>query len=123
MKKRPIPWNKIDETLGRWGRRGFLKQFKEEIEIHGQKNVTEAEYNCIVEKSKCSSYELELEALFNKILRTDDVILTEEERQKLKFRYDTGEMCPGAEDSKKNNGNKYNALYIRKLLQKSTREA
>ncbi|MDD3362050.1 MAG: PIN-like domain-containing protein [Hespellia sp.] len=122
LKKRPIPWNKIDGTLGRWEEKGFLKQFREEIEkIHGQKNVTEAEYNCIVEKSKYSSYEIDLEALFDKILRTDEVILTEEEKQKLKLRYDTGEMCPGAEDSKKNNGNKYNDLYIWKLLQKKSK--
>lgn len=122
LKKRPIPWNKIDGTLGRWEAKGFSKQFREEIEkIHGQKNITEAEYNCIVELSKCSSYELDLEDLFDKILRTDEVLLTEEEKQKLKLRFDTGEMCPGAEDSKKNNGNKYNDLYIWKLLQKKSK--
>ena len=76
LKKRPIPWNKIDGTLGRWEAKGFSKQFKEEInKIRGQKKITETQYNCIVEKAKLSSYELDLEDLFDKILRTDDLIL------------------------------------------------
>lgn len=60
--------------------------------------------------------------MFDRILRTDDLILTDDEKQELKHRYDTGEMCPGAEDSKKNNGNKYNDLYIWKLLKKKSKQ-
>lgn len=31
LKKRPIPWNKIDGTMGRWEAKGFSKQFKDEM--------------------------------------------------------------------------------------------
>lgn len=123
LKKRPIPWNKIDGTLGRWETKGFSKQFMEEIsKIHGQKKITDVEYECIVEKSKISSYNLDLDDLFDRILRMGDLVLTDKEKQELKLRYDTGKMCPGAEDSKKNNGNKYNDLYIWKLLQKKAKQ-
>ncbi|MEG0793995.1 MAG: hypothetical protein RR399_09285 [Lachnospiraceae bacterium] len=87
LKKRPIPWKKIDGTLGRWEAKGFSKQFRDEInKIYGQKKITETEYDCIVAKSKLSSYELDLEDLFDKILQADDLILTNKEKQELMCR-------------------------------------
>ena len=53
LKKRPIPWNKIDGTMGRWEAKGFSKQFKDEIQkIYGKKQITEDELAVIVEMSK-----------------------------------------------------------------------
>lgn len=123
LKKRPIPWNKIKGTLNRWEKKGFSEEFRQLIdEIYGNKGITEAQYNNIVEKSKSNTYDLDFEDLFDEILVPDEVVLTTDEKSELIHRYDSGVMCPGAEDSKKKNGNKYNDLYIWKLLQKKSEQ-
>lgn len=34
LEKRPIPWNKINGTLGRWEANGFSEKFKQELKKH-----------------------------------------------------------------------------------------
>ena len=102
LKKRPIPWDKIKGTLNRWEKKGFSEEFRQLIdEIYGNKGITEAQYNNIVEKSKSNTYDLDFEDLFDEILVPDEVVLTTDEKSELIHRYDSGVMCPGAEDSKK----------------------
>lgn len=122
LKKRPIPWNKIDGTMGRWEAKGFSKQFKDEIEkLHGNKQITEDQLSVIVEISKSSSIEIDIERLFDTILIKDELSLTDEEKNVLQSRYNSGMVCPGSKDYKKNNGNKYNDLYIWELLKKKSK--
>lgn len=122
LKKRPIPWNKIDGTLGRWEAKGFSKQFKDEIEkLHGNKQITEDQLSVIVEISKSSSIEIDIERLFDNILIKDELSLTDEEKNVLQSRYNSGVVCPGSKDYKKNNGNKHNDLYIWELLKKKSK--
>ena len=122
LKKRPIPWNKIDGTLGRWEAKGFSKQFKDEIEkLHGNKQITEDQLSVIVEISKSSSIEIDTERLFDNILIKDELSLTDEEKNVLQSKYNSGVLCPGSKDYKKNNGNKYNDLYIWELLKKKSK--
>lgn len=122
LKKRPIPWNKIDGTMGRWEAKGFPKQFKDEIaKIYGRKKITDEELDAIMEISKNASPEIDLEHLFDAILVQDDFLLTEEEKKALQLRYNSGAVCPGFRDCRKNNGNKYNDLYIWELLKKKSK--
>ncbi len=84
------------------GEKGFSEEFRQLIdEIYGNKGITEAQYNNIVEKSKSNTYDLDFEDLFDEILVPDEVVLTTDEKSELIHRYDSGVMCPGAEDSKK----------------------
>ena len=122
LKKRPIPWNKIDGTMGRWEAKGFSKQFKDEIEkLHGNKQITEDQLSVIIEISKSSSIEIDIERLFDTVLIKDELSLTDEEKNVLQSRYNSGMVCPGSKDYKKNNGNKYNDLYIWELLKKKSK--
>lgn len=122
LKKRPIPWNKIDGTMGRWEAKGFSKQFKDEIKkIHGKKQITEDELAVIVEMSKNSSFEINFEHLFDDILIKDGFSLTDKEKSIIQLRYNSGMICPGSQDCRKNNGNKYNDLYIWELLKKKAK--
>lgn len=119
LKKRPIPWNKIDGTMGRWEARGFSETFINEIKkLYGKKQITDEEFRCIVEMSKRTSQQLNVEQLFDDLLVSDGVTLSEIEKLTLLTRYESGEICPGCKDRGKNNGNKYNDLYIWELLKK-----
>ena len=122
LKKRPIPWNKIDGTLGRWEAKGFSQEFRNKINsLRGRKSITDAEYASIETESRLSAYELDFETLINNILVPDGTVLSEKEKEDIIKIYDSGVMCPGAKDSKKNNGNKYNDLFIWKSLQKKAK--
>ena len=116
--KRPIPWNKIEGTLGRWEARGFSEYFKNELlKLKGKSSITEKEYFHIVSVAPKTSI-IDFENLFDKILESDNLKLTDEEKRNLEQYYDAGNMCPGAGDSRKHNGNKYNDLFIWELLKK-----
>lgn len=122
LKKHPIPWNKIDGTMGRWEAKGFSNQFKDEIKkIHGKKQITEDELAVIVKLSQISSLDIDLEQLFDAILIEDGFSLTDKEKNMIQLRYNSGMVCPGSQDRKKNNGNKYNDLYIWELLKKKAK--
>ena len=59
--------------------------------------------------------------MFDTILIKDELSLTDEEKNVLQSRYNSGMVCPGSKDYKKNNGNKYNDLYIWELLKKKSK--
>lgn len=121
LKKKPIPWNKINGTLNRWEKKGFPIQFVEEInKLVEKKTITERELNHIIKVSKDFSNKLELENLFDSLFELDNnnLELSEKEIYNLKSRYDSGEVCPGSEDCHKKNGKKYNDLFMWALLKK-----
>ena len=122
LKKRPIPWNKIDSIIQRWESKGFSEQFTNEIaRLRGKKQITEEEFNVIHKMSHKSIINIDVENLFNKILIHDGLSLSEGEKNNIQKRYDSGMRCPGSEDRKKKNGNKYNDLYIWELLKKKAK--
>ena len=125
LEKRPIPWNKINGTLGRWEANGFSEKFKQELKKHiNKKKITEEEYNYIKNLSKETTFLLDSENVFDQIIKdfsNDDLSLSNDEKNNLKSIYDSGKMCPGAKDYKKHNGNKYNDLYIWTLLKKKAK--
>ena len=49
LKKRSIPWIKIDGTLGRWEAKGFSEKFRNELAvIRGKKQITTEEFDKLV---------------------------------------------------------------------------
>lgn len=123
LKKRPIPWIKIDGTLGRWEAKGFSEKFRSELAvIRGKKQITTEEFDRLVTLAKQESRKIELEHLFDAILKKDDISLTDAEKRALQRKYDSGALCPGAKDSQKNNGNQYNDLYTWELLKKKAKQ-
>lgn len=123
LNKKPIPWNKIDGTMKRWESKGFSKEFQDEIlKVYGKKILTEVEYTNIVDVSKNTWISIDLESLFDDILKSDGLSLSDDEKEKLQTRYNSGVMCPGSRDSGKKNGNRYNDLYIWELLKKKAKK-
>lgn len=124
LKKRPIPWNKIEGTLGRWEQRGFAKEFVTELlKLKGEKSISNETMNEIERIAKLTSNSPDLEKLIDKILMSDGITLTEQERTNAIKRFDSSAICPGHRDNNKNNGNKYNDLFIWELLKKKSRIA
>lgn len=123
LKKKPIPWNKIYGTMKRWESKGFSETFQNEIlKVRGKKTLTEDEYTNIVDASKNTWNSIDLESLFDDILKFDDLSLSDDEKEKLQAKYNSGVMCPGSRDKGKKNGNKYNDLYIWELLKKKAKK-
>mgnify|MGYP001128557785 CR=1 FL=1 len=124
LNKKPIPWNKIEGTLGRWEKSGFAEEFVIELlKLKDEKSISNEAMNKIEQIAVLTSGFPDLESLFDKILSSDEIILSEQEKTNAIKRFDSGEICPGCQDRNKNNGNKYNDLFIWELLKKKSRIA
>ncbi|MBI4855911.1 MAG: hypothetical protein HY818_04110 [Acetobacterium woodii] len=119
LKKRPIPWNKIDGTLNRWEGRGYNSIFIDELKkLRSSKNITDDKIEKLRLIVQNLSSHPDADDLFDAILKKDNISLSEEEKLKLIERYNSGEACPGSGDNNKHNGKQYNDLFIWELIKK-----
>lgn len=122
LKKRPIPWNKIEGALGRWESKGFTDEFISELNsLKGKKSISEKEFNKIECLAKLTANLPLVEELFDEILIKDENDLTDYEKASAQRRFDSGTLCPGCKDNKKKNGKSYNDLFIWELLKKKSK--
>ena len=122
LPKRPVPWGKIDGALKRWEKRGYDHEFISELDKY--RNIKNISENQIEDLRKIANKKSDLpdaEILFEEILKRSDITLSEDEKKNSKKRFDLeNSICPGSEDKRKKNGNKYNDLYIWELLKKKS---
>jgi hypothetical protein len=124
LKKRPIPWLKINNTLHRWEGRGYNPKFIEELDkVRLSKSISDMDYERLKLLAVSFSSTPNADELFNSILRESDIRLSETEKTKLIDRYNSDEVCPGKCDNIKHNGKQYNDLFIWESIKKKAIQA
>lgn len=119
LKKRPIPWNKINKTFHRWEGRGYNSLFIAELDkLQSNKTILDDEIERLRLLAQNLSAHPDADDLFDSILSESDISLSEEDKAKLIERYNSGIVCPGSCDKDKHNGKQYNDLFIWELLKK-----
>lgn len=122
LDKRPIPWSKIDKALKRWESLGFHTVFTFELDkLRTIKNPEKSQIESLRQLSILFSTFPDVEVLFDSLLNSRDTSLTDIEKGELIELYESGIVCPGCCDNKKNNGNKYNDLFIWASIKKKAR--
>lgn len=119
LKKRPVPWKKIDGTLHRWEGRGYNSIFIDELDkLRSSKNIADEKIEKLRLLVQNLSSHPNADDLIDSILIKNDINLSEDDKLKLKERYNSGEVCPGSSDNNKHNGKQYNDLFIWELIKR-----
>jgi hypothetical protein len=124
LKKRPIPWEKINKTFRRWEGKGYNLLFIDELDkLRSKKHMFDDEIERLRVLAKSLPAHPDADDLFDDILSKSDISLSDQEKRKLIDKYNSGVVCPGSCDKGKNNGKQYNDLFIWEILKKKAVQA
>lgn len=113
LKKSPIPWSKIDRTLNRWEGKGYSDSFLAELDEYRLcKHIDKKYIDQLRKLAKNMQANINIDDIFSSMFSNSDNMLSKEDEDKLKELYNSDKVCPGSCDKMKNNGKKYNDLFI-----------